>query len=344
MASKVVLGIKKQKFAAIPDKFKLPFRIDMTLKANSSDFKLLIGNGGVHFSSPINHSGGGIRRYDILTGKEEPTKSDYENDVPLNEYVDLSVIYGNKITWVEINNKYCYSTRKAPYISILDNLPEEFVNGLDFAVSCGRDVALTIKSLTVTEYENDEPNIYAEIANQPEFSPFEWYLKSLPHELRDEVIKTDEFLLKDMKSSLKFKKSIDKYGNVIYISPCGFQFKMRKYGMSEQLEINPHDSGQLETGWIKNWTKKSDLTPDYTSRIFNRLNESSPEFADKMFSQIKSCNNTKCNRNSIIEYKGESKQTCSSTIKFTWLSSEFENIRKVVSAANEVVKTADVNK
>jgi hypothetical protein len=194
---------------------------------------------------------------------------------------------------------------------------------------------MIIKSVSVTEYENNEPDTPAEIATLPELSSFEWYLKSLPNELQDEVIKIDEYLLKDMKSSLKFKKSIDKYGNVTYVSPCGFQYKMRKYG--EQHEANEHDAGQLETSWIKNWAKEAEHTPDYTALMLNKLAETSPEFADKMFSKLKGCTKTTCNRNAVVEYNGESKQTCSSTIMFTWFPLEFKDIRKVIAAASEVM-------
>jgi hypothetical protein len=183
---------------------------------------------------------------------------------------------------------------------------------------------MTIKSLTVTEYENGELNIPAEIADQPELSAFEWYLKSLPHELRDEVIKTDEYLLKDMKSNLKFRRAIDNYGNVTYESPCGFEYTMLKY----------ETGGRHETSWVQ---QKSDK-PDYTSRLLNKIAESSPELADKMFSSFWICPTPTCKNCSINEYKGESKETCYSIIVFKWRPSDFEDVRKIIAAVSEIVK------
>lgn len=178
------------------------------------------------FTGSFNRGGFGIRRIDILTGKEEQTKYDYDNVLPIHEYVGLSVIYGSKMMWVEFNGEHCYCTGKASYLGLLESnaVPEEFKDGLDFEITCAEEVELTIKSLMITEYEKDELHTPKEIANMPELSAFEWYLKSLPHELRDEAFKTDEYLMKDIKASLKFKKAIDKDGKLTYQSPCGLHF------------------------------------------------------------------------------------------------------------------------
>lgn len=112
-------------------------------------------------------------------------------------------------------------------------VPEEFKDGLDFEIACAAKVELTIKSLMITEYEKDEPHIPEEIANMPELSAFEWYLKSLPHELRNEVFKTDEYLMKDIKAGLKFKKAIDKDGKLTYQLPCGLHYTMNRYSIGE---------------------------------------------------------------------------------------------------------------
>lgn len=329
---------------AVPGAYKLPLRVDMTVKANSSDITLLAGKGGISFSGHINTSGGGIRRVDILTGKKETVKFDYENEIPLDEYINLSVVYGSKFTWVRVNDKICYVNGKAPYLS----MPEQFDAGLDLAVRPGKNkVELIIRSFTVTEYENDEPNAPAEVANAPELSAFEWYVKSLPPHLRDDVIKMDKFLTTER--ALKFKKSVDPSGNLVYASSCGFQYKLRKFTLEpdgheldrvmEYSDMEKHESGQMATSWAKNWAKDSQHSADYTSRVLAKLAESSPEFADKMYSQLQYCNNVKCKRNSKVEYKGNAKQTCSSSIKFTWNTAEFDDIQKMVTAVGEFIKS-----
>lgn len=312
-------------YAYVNNKFKLPFRVDMTVKKMDSDmFVLTVGKGHLCFS------GGFIRRTDILTGENKPAKYEYDNDIPVNEYTNISVIYGSKMMWVVITDKYCYFSDTVPYIKLLKNdvIPEEFTEGLEFAISCGKS-KLIIKSLTVTEYENDEPDIPAEIANVPKMSAFELYVKSLPPEVQNEVIKTDEYLLKDMKNRLKFKRTIDNYGNVTYVSPFGFRYKMRSY-----------DAGLLhDIAWHTG--------DNYIIGTLNKLAEESPEFADKIFSNIRThivgrvcpeCKFPNCRNAKTYEFNGKTKQSCGGALQFKWLPSEFEDVRKVVEAVSAVVK------
>jgi hypothetical protein len=324
------LSKKHQNYAYIPDKFKLPFRIDIRLKANSPEFKFRIGKGHIMFTGSLNRLGCGIRRADILTGVDETTKYDYDNVLPINEYADLSVIYGSKMMWVEINGQYCYHTGKAPYIDLLqnNNIPDESKNGFDFAIVCGGNVELMIKSLMFTEYENDESYIPEEIANMPELSSFDWYVKSLPHELRDEAIKTDEYMMNDMKAVLKFKKSIDKDGKLTYESPCGFRYSMNRYAVGESH--------------VMSWRKFGD--------VLNKLAETSPEFAERMFANInehisgrggekcKQCASIACSNMKTTEYNGEKRKSCGGSMQFKWLPSDFEDVRKVIAAVSEIAK------
>lgn len=316
---------KERHYVYIPGKYKLPFRINMTAKIGfiaepPSQFTLIIGKGNVYFN------GGYTESCDILTGSKITPDAVYYNDIPSKEYVDISVMYGSKVMWAAVDGEYCLSSEESEYMKLLhDNtVPDKFINGLDIAICGGTGTKLEIKSLTIIEYENDELEIPAEISNVPELSPFEWYVKGLPLELQDEMIKTDEFLLNDMKKILKFKRAIDKYGHLTYKSPCGFQYTIFEHGAGEFHEIN----------W--DWMKK----PDYTDAVLVKLAESSPEFADKMFSRLWDCGSPTCKRVSINEYNGKTKITCRSTIVFKWLPAEFEDVRKVAAAANEVVKAA----
>ena len=243
----------------IPFKPKLPFRVDVALKANSSIFTINIGKGFISFSEHINECGGGIhfRRADIITGKRETLKSDYDNIFPLNEYVHLSIIYHSNITWVEINGKHCYSTRKALYIDLLVNnkLSAEFKDGFDLKIWSGqRNVELTLKSFTVTEYGSNELSIPSKIANMPELTPSEWRLKSLPHELRDRV-KTDEDLAKYMRGNIKLNKETDEHGDVSIVLYKGWVFSEVRYKLQK-----PKDGGLPE--WVKSYAVEQDYTPD----------------------------------------------------------------------------------
>ena len=314
----------------IPDKLNLPFRIDVTMKTNSSDFSFIVGKGGVAFSGFINQSGGGIRRTDIVTGKSESVKHEFGNDVPLDEYMNLSVIYGNKITWIELNDVVCYPSAKTPYVKLLqDNaLSNGFSDGFGFAIGCGKNVELMIKSLSITQYEHDEFELPLCLTNFTEPSSFDWFIKSLPHYLHNETIMIDKFLLHDMKKSMRFTRSTDKYGNVSYNSPCNFQVKLRKYTSDSGVNIDEHGSGAIQTNW------NADRIPD----VLRELEKLSTEFADKTFSRMQVCNTPSCKAgNSTIVYNNETKKTCGGNMKFIWQASEFEDMRKIVTAVCEIL-------
>jgi len=218
----------------------IPFRIDLTLKATSSNFKLHTGKGFIRFAGDIQESGGGILRTDVLTGKAENVKYEYGIDLPLGEFFDLSVVYGKSATWIEINEQKCYFNSNAPYIQMLSKgeLPEEFANGLEIALSCGTKRTLVIKSFEVTKYYNDEPTLTEQEVELAMLSPFEWYLRGLPPELHNEVLLLDELCMQTLKKAMKFSRTVDKYGYLTYKAACGFQYEMRGFGTKRKHSVN----------------------------------------------------------------------------------------------------------
>ena len=238
-------------------------------------------------------------------------------------------MYGSKAMWVSVDGKHCYASNETPYIKLLqdDAVPEKYADGLDISMCVGTHTGLIIKSFAVTEYESDEPGIPAEIMNLPKLSQFELFVKGLPPEVHDEMLKTDEYLMNDMKSSLKFRRAIDKHGHLEYKASCGFIYTMREFGVH----------GHHSTDWAP-----SPNRADYTNAIFNKLAEASPEFADKMFDRLQICNphTRDCTSRIKIEFNGETRSTCRGKIFFKMFPSEFEDVRKVAAAASEIKKAA----
>jgi len=319
--------------AVIPQKYSIPFRVNLTLKADATNFNILMGKGFVHFSHAPNESGSGMRRQDIFTGKEESTKHDFSAVIPLNKYFNLSVVVDSEITWIEIDNICYYPTRKAQYIGLLkEGMPEEFADGLGLAIGVGKigdkkGTHLTIKSIEIIEYESGELDVPVEIVDLPELSPFEWYLKSLPDLIRNEAEVTNDFLLNEpeIKSIFKFKRALDKHGNASYVSACGLQYRMMKY--------KPNGKH------ILNWVQKPNRS-DYTSEILNEIAEMSPDFANKLFDSLLSCSKTTCGRNTVVAYKGQSKTTCASSIYLQWTPSEMDEAREYITMASNVIAKA----
>jgi len=312
----------------IPGKFKLPFRIDMTAKINcenpdkypGAEFRWRIGKGQIEWSQ------GHTRRTDILTGYNKLPNYEYDKDIPANEYVKLTVMYGSKIMWIAVNDEYCYYNNNLPYIKLLQEnaVPDGLKDGLGISIHNGKVTVLTVKSLTVTEYEGDEPEVPAEISEPLILTPFEWYVRSFSPEIQKEILLMDEFLLKDMKGSIKFSKAMDKYSSVFYKTPFGMQYRLNK--------------GSHEINWVQKPNRK-----DYTNDIINKLADSFPELTDKLFSNLQKCDPhaRECGRRTKIEYKGETKSTCASTIRFKLDPSEFSDVREVIMAAVEIMEAGD---
>lgn len=169
----------------------------------------------------------------------------------------------------------------------------------------------------------------------PKTSKFELYVKTLPIEVQSEVVKTDEFL-RTLDKEFKFKRAFAEHGGqgsiVTYTSPWGFRYKIRRFKVGELHDIQwspPHHQ-------------------NYIIETLEKLAEKSPEFADKIFANnIRThiakrvcgyCTFTDCHNIKSYEYNGQTKRTCGSAIQFEWTPSDFEDVRKVVVAINEVVK------
>lgn len=328
----------------LPNKYKLPFRIDMTVKIdapqiNLAAFSWIVGKGYITFAS--NHK----PRVDIITGENKPSAFIFENHIPINEYTDISVIYGKKAMQVIINNKICHFADDVPYLKLLNNnsLPDEFADGLSFAIVCDKRAKLTIKSMTVTEYEEDEPEISADI-NKDLFkiSALSKFLINLPTETQDIINKIDGYLMKDTKKALKIKRSID--NAITYISPLGFRYKIR---LSDDGVIS--DIGRI--GYNAKWLQEKhggiSKVPDLTNAILDNLTETSPEFADKIYNRIKSCSgcagdsSAGCTNRIKIEYNEKIKSSCGGSIQFKLTPSDFDDFIKVMDIIINITTTLD---
>jgi len=80
-------------YAYITQKFKLPFRIDTTVKLDSPALYFIIGNGHIGFATrsdnrPITDILGGVK----MRGENKPGSQDYfDNEIPLNKNIDISI-------------------------------------------------------------------------------------------------------------------------------------------------------------------------------------------------------------------------------------------------------------
>ncbi|MCL2545585.1 MAG: hypothetical protein FWE06_00125 [Oscillospiraceae bacterium] len=170
------------------------------------------------------------------------------------------------------------------------------------------------------------------ISSAPKMSKFEQYITNLPVEVQNEARKTDEFLMKDMKNSLNIKRTVNDFG-IRYVSALGFIYKMRRLNFEElhDMEIPKinEKNGTIET--------------------LSKLAETSPEFADKMFSNLpgniagRICNNCTipsggngCRHAIKYEYNDKIKISCGG-LQFQWTPSDFQDARKVIEAVSKLL-------
>jgi len=326
---------KNWHYFTIPNKYKLPFRIDMTadlqyIRHNqlTTRLKIYVGKGRVYFN------GGHTSCDDIFTSTNNSSTGDNKvasyilnNEIPEKGYVDISINFGSDMMWVSVDGEYCYASNKLPYIKLLQEnaVPGEFVDGVGIALGVGTDTMMRLKSFAVNEYEdNSQLQTPEKLLALPELSEFELFVSGLPLKIHESVRQLDEFLLNDMKN-LKFKRSIDKTNHLFYSASCGFQYTIRELGVE----------GKHETRWVQSAKK-----PDLTNKVIERLNESSPEFAEKMFGKLQVCSPTHkptCARRTEVLLNGESKNVCMSKIQHEMLPETFEDVKTYIAVICEVV-------
>lgn len=328
----------------LPDKYKLPFRIDMTVKIDSPAMYLIIGNG--HLG--IGTGGMDNRSITSIVGDEfKPRKHRADNNIPMGEFVHISAIYGRKAMQLIVNGESRYYSKKDLYIKspLLDT---KFQDGFEFKLACDKRTSLTLSAFAITEYEDSEPEFIPESTYElpppclsvTEKPTIEYCIQGLKSELQQAILDTDKYLHKTLKKSMKFKRKIEggyPCGKITYVSPLGFSYKLNISGQTMTHSMS----------WIGYNTKREQKKyggfkkADYSIDTLEKLAEVSPEFANEIFFRMKECAGCyggSCMHRSHYEYKGEKKTSCGGAIHFKMFPSEFVDARKVIEAINEIVQ------
>ena len=308
-------------YASLDRKFKLPFRIDMTLKIDSPAIYLVIGRGHIEFGTAIDEN---RCITDILGGDYKPNSHLFNHDIPFGEYIDFSVTYGRVAMWVTVNGECRCVSDSDTYIKALlkKQIPDEFIEGFGLKIACDKLAQLTVKSLVVTEYDDDEPSVPTEIkidrtpellAGRPKKSTLEECVGRLDPDIKAEILFNDTYFLKDKKQTLKFKRNIEggyPYSRITYVSIWGFRYKI----------IISEDYVWHDINWISYNSKREQAKyggykkADYTTETLNKLAETSPDFADEMFYRIKECvfcaGAGGCPNKTVYEFNGKKKRAC----------------------------------
>ena len=323
-------------YIGFPDKFKLPFRIDMTAKMDSPAFIMRIGDGYIKFNT------GGMdnrRMVSIIGGETKPGIHKFDNRVPLGEYFDISLIYGRKAMQLIINGEERYFNTKDIYMKS-KTIDTDFADGFSLKLACHQRTEIFVKSLTVMEYDSEpefaelpKPDyIYAPSLTRTDKPTLDDCIADLTPELKEKIHEMDIYL-----KSLKFKRKIEggyPESKITYFIPkvVSYQIKTSHHLLwhrtTAMLGFYINNSGERTDEFNVEFLKK--IKPELAGEIFNRMYEI----------HCGSCRgNHSCAHYNITEYNGCKKNNCQHIIMFKMIPTDFDDVKKVIEVIMDMAKT-----
>lgn len=329
-------NMKLDSYLYLQDSFKLPIRIDFTVKIDSPCLYLILGNGHLSFGS---HCSDNRRIDDIIEPNYKPRF--FHDYIPMNEFVDISVIYGLTSMQILINGEERFYSEKEKYMKskLLKELND---TGFKIKISCAKRVNLFIKSLSVTEYEQMPEILHSnmelpkaltrnEAVEEGQKPNFERMISLLPSEIQNEIIKTDDFLRK--LKPMKFKRILDKNGSKITYLASEYGFSYSAY-ISNDIMYHSLWWYIITNGKPEFWHRKADMM----EATLNKIAETSPEFASRMFSNLTECIACcPCLAKTLYEFNGKKKLACHGMIEFKMCVSDFADVREFINTVNELI-------
>lgn len=323
---------KINSFTTIPGQYKLPMRIDMSISIDMPTMLLFVGDGHISFGSPWMEN---RNIEDIAMPKGKPKV--FDNHIEFNEFVDISVIYNLKEMQILINGEERYYSTKERYMKS-DSFRKRNKAGFDLGITCTKRADLQIRSIVITEHEDEFPLVHIKksditpISNeilQTQKPTFESCIEELPPEIHSEIIKTDTFL-KSLQN-MKFKRMIEKHGNKItYVeSNRGVSYAMylSKNLMHHSVQYYIITNGKPET-----WGRKDNPLEE----VLKEIGKTKPELADRIFYNLNEC--IGCGEHCMVKtpysYQSQKKITCHGKIFFKMCLSDFQDIRDFFSELN----------
>ena len=320
-----------------PDTYRLPLRIDLSIKVDSPGLFLCFGNGHINFGTPLSDN----RRIDDLI---EPNCKPrfFHNHIPMDEFVDISIIYDFATMQILVNGEERFYSEKEKYMKS-KLLKELNSKGFTLKMTCTKRTKLYIKSLSITEYDETPEIVHSNIdlpkpwtSNEAvvkgQKPTFESCISLLSGEIREEIMKTDSFLrtLRPM----KFKRQLEKYGNKITYVASEYGFS---YAVFPSNDVMYHSLSWyiITSSKPEFWHRKADMM----EKTLNKLAETSPEFAERMFSNLTECINCRsgCAVKTLYEFNDNKKLACHGIMEFKMCVSDFEDVRTFINTVNQLL-------
>ncbi len=329
-------------YLALPERYRLPLRVDMSVKISAPGLYLLIGEGHINFGTLWSDN----RRIDDIVDPTRKTMN-YHNHINMNEFTDISILYDRKEMQILINGEERYHSKKERYMKspTFNKMNDE---GFEIKIVCDKLVETCIKSLTITEYE-DTCNIVSSELEMPiaitkneaiaigEKPTFEKCISLLPDNIQKEIIKNDEYL-RSLKP-LKFKRQIEKNGNKISYVASEYSLSYAIY-LSNDIFDHSLQWYLITNGKPETWHRKADRMEE----VLNSLEEKSPDFAERMFNHLDDCVGcyTHCLAKTPYQFHEGKKIACHGKLKFRMSISGFEDMLVFVNEINQLVQKETV--
>jgi hypothetical protein len=328
----------------LPDRYKLPLRIDMRVKIDAPGLYVLLGNGHINFGTLWSDN----RRLDDIAAPGRKTMF-YHNHLEMNQYTDISMLFDKNELQILIDGEERYYSKKERYMKspLFRDLNEK---GFEVKIACDKLVDLWIEDFSITEYEDtcgivpsgkEHPAAHMKnnAISQGEKPDFEKCISLLPEEIQKEIVDINDYL-KSLKP-LNFKRQLEKNGNKItYIAS--------EYGVSYAIYLS-NDLFDHSLQWYiitngkpETWHRKADQMED----TLNSLILKSPDFADRMFYSLADC--VGCYSNCLAKTKyrlGDKQKTvCHGKLKFKMNTSGFADVRIFVDEINRIIQELEGEK
>jgi hypothetical protein len=322
----------------LPDKFRLPLRIDITAKIDAPGLYILFGKGHVNFGTLCSDN----RRIDDIVAPTRKTIH-YHNHICMNEFTDISLLYDLNEMQIMINGEERYYSKKEKYMKS-STLRTMYEDGFEFKIACDKLVNLCIKSISITEFDDtcdilhtkDELPVATtrnDAITLGEKPAFEKCISLLPATIQNEIIKTEEYL-KSFKL-LKFKRQIEKNGNKITYVASDHGFSYAIY-LSNDIFDHSLQWYIITNGKPETWHRKADRMEE----TLNKLAGKSPDYAECIFYNLDDCVGCykDCLGKTKYRFRDMHKTVCHGKLKFRMNASGFEDVRTFVGEINQLIQ------
>jgi hypothetical protein len=325
-------------YVYLPDKYKLPLRIDITAKIDAPGFYLLLGKGHINFGTLWSDN----RRVDDIVSPARKIVF-YNNHVGMDEFANISVLYDLKEMQIIINGEERYYSKKETYMKsrLFEEMNKE---GFELKVACDKLVNLYIKSVSITEYidtcgicpsEVEPPKGFTrnEAVAAGEKPTFERCISLLPIGIQNQIVKIDDYLRTSR--PLKFKRMIERNGNKITYVASDYGVSYAIY-LSNDIFDHSLQWYIITSGKPETWHRKADMMEETLERLLN----TSQDFAERMFFSLDDC--VGCYKNCFgrtrYRLRNKLRNACHGKLKFRMNVAGFEDVRIFAEEINRIIR------